>query len=463
MSTPRTGTTKLPCVSPYSRPTGSRSTEAKSSGLSTWILLSACLGALVPASAVADTLDLADVIQRASQRPAVRAAESRARAAEGAARIESRQAFLPVVDISAAVTVRDEALIQSTPIGDLELVARDNRTATVAIVQPIVDAGRLLYTAPAARQDARAAALSAARTRDVLAAEAAELFLDIVALDARRAATEALIASLQSRLADLDTLTQVGRTLQRDRLRVGLALDDARQGLLVIDSRRRVATAALARAIGSDGDIDVRFDAASSPPPAPTSTAAVDQLLAQSQRRRQDLRALSAQVRATDKRRSGVWAEWIPRVEAQGAWIYDDGAAYDQDYFFQAMVHLRWTPVAAGTRFARSQTLAAQRAALAHELRDAALGVAVEVQSALADYQIAVGELAVASKAVDQADEALRVTAERYRAGRETVSDLLEAEAIVLDRRTRRDIAQVDRWRSHIRLRRATGELADSL
>ncbi|MEM9488094.1 MAG: TolC family protein, partial [Myxococcota bacterium] len=129
--------------------------------------------ALAPASARGESLDLTTVMARAAERPAAQAATERARAARAAVAVERRQAILPAVQVSASYDLRSRALTQTTPIGVFELGARDNRTMSVALVQPVFDASRLLYSVPAARHDARAAELAAERTREDMAAAAA--------------------------------------------------------------------------------------------------------------------------------------------------------------------------------------------------------------------------------------------------------------------------------------------------
>lgn len=423
------------------------------------------IGSLWPTSVEAETLDLQEVMKRAADRPAGAAAEARARAAAAAATVERRLALFPVVRASAGIDHRDRDLSLSTPAGAFPLGGRETWRATVAVVQPILDASRLFYSAPAARHDAQAAELIAARTREALAAEAAELFFDVQVLDARKAATQALIASLENRLSEIASLTEVGRALDRDRLRVSLALDDARHGLRTLDSRRRVVTRALGRAVGSDSPVEPRFDSRVNVPG--TGTMGTGTMTAPAigdlSRQRADLRALNAALEAADRRRAGVWSELIPRVEAQGAWIYDTGALYDDDQLIQVSVNLVWTPVLSFTRSQRADAGAAQRDAVLAELREATRGVAIEVQQALSDREVADSELAVASKSIREAEEALRVTAERYRAGRETIGDVLEAEAILRDRRARGDVARIERWRAHIRLQFANGTLASAL
>ncbi len=71
-----------------------------------------------------------------------------------------------------------------------------------------------------------------------MAAEAGEIFLDVLVIDARLLATEAYIQSLTTRLEEIEAMCDAGRVLAADTLKVRLALDAARQGRLSLREAR---------------------------------------------------------------------------------------------------------------------------------------------------------------------------------------------------------------------------------
>lgn len=400
-------------------------------------------------------LTLAEAMARAAERPRVEAARRRAAGAERAAVAEERSGRWPTVRATAGVTRRDRALELSTPIGSFDFGDRRTETAGLTLIQPLVDPERRLYRAPAARADARAAALAAERRRQVAARTAAEAFLDVLSVDAARAATNAFVAALEARLDETEAQVEAGRALGSDALKVRLALDGALLDRRALDARRRVAVAALGRAVGVAGSVEPQWSAPRRPPPPPPFPAALSRALEE----RPDLVALDQSRRAVELRRRGVRAERWPALELSASWSWQGGSPYEDDAWAEAAVLVSWSPFVAGTRAPRAAALAEEASAVGAELVEARRGVELELRAAYADLDTARGALEVGQSGVRQATETLRVERQRHRAGRVTTNDLLQAEAALREQRTRRDVAALDLVRAWIRLRVALGEV----
>lgn len=413
------------------------------------------LALLTPLAARAEELDLEAAMRRATERPAAQAARDRSRAAEAAASVEKRLALLPTLAARAARHERDRERDLITPIGGFQLGSAGSNALDVELTWPLLDASRLFHEAPARRHEAEAANSAATRTAAALAAEAADLFFDVLSIDARLEANAAFVRSLEARLDEVSAQVEVGRALEADRLRVNLALADARQADLALREARSVAVLALGRATGADGAVEPRFDPSRVPSALPPEAEAVAVAL----ERRADLEALLLQQRAAAKRVGGVAAELVPRLEARGGWHYDDGSGLEPASFFQATLSATWVPFAAGTRPARAAARRAEESALGHEIAELRRGIAVEVRRALSDFRVAGGESELARVGVGEAEETVRVSRARFTEGRETINDLLENEAVLRDRRARLRLATLSRGRSWVALRLATGEL----
>ncbi len=130
-----------------------------------------------PGSPDGETLTLSETVERAALRPRGVAATERAVAAEQAAIAQRRLARWPTVGVAADLTRRDRDFEFNTPIGGFTLGERTSDSTAVEVIQPLLDPPLLLYSAPAARSRAAAAAQQAERTRQELVAEAARSFL----------------------------------------------------------------------------------------------------------------------------------------------------------------------------------------------------------------------------------------------------------------------------------------------
>ncbi len=400
-----------------------------------------------------ERITLAEALRLGAARPRVEAAESRARAALLGARAERRAGLWPTLSLGAGLSERDRTLLLATPIGSFPFQPARAEELAVSLTQPLFEPSRQLYAAPAARAEAESAGLAAARSRQAAAAEAAEAFLGVLAVDAALSSTEALIDSLDAGLRETEARVEAGRVLESEALKVRLALDSALQNRLALTERRAVATRGLGRAVGLDGPVEPTWDgvaAASDPPDLEATVAeAID--------RRPDLAALREQIRALELRRKSVRAERWPSLEAAATWTYSTGTPFEQTEWVEGRVGLRWAPFRSGTVAPRAAAAAERIAALEADYREAARGVELELAAALAEIATARGAVEVGERGIAQATETVRVERERYQAGRITANDLLEAESALRRETTRRELARLDEVRAGIRLELALG------
>lgn len=401
-----------------------------------------------------DSITLEEAMARAVDRPAVEAAFARAEAARLGAVATRRSGLLPRIAVGGSVLERDRALDLVTPIGSFEFGAARDESAALTLSQPLFDPAVQRYAAPAADSTARAALLAAGRAGEEAAAEAAGVFLSVLAVDAALRSTESFITSLEANLAEAGARVEAGTVLEADALKVRLALTDARQQELVLRQRRRVAVADLARAVGSDRPVEPRWRSLAGEIVVPAAEEAIEEAVS----RRADLAALAERLKALELERKAVRAEALPRLEAGAAWTWSSGSAFAQDNWFEGSLHLSWSPFASGTRGPRAAATGREEAALSAELTETRRAVALEVRSALAELETAIGGLAARRVGVEQAAETLRVDQERHRVGRLTTNDLLEAEANLRRQQTLRDVAELDLVRARVRLRLAMGE-----
>jgi outer membrane protein TolC len=360
---------------------------------------------------------------------------------------------MPALGLSASTEGRDRELELQTPIGSFPFGADNFESAGVEIRQPVLDPARLLHANPATRDEARAQRLGAERARQTLAGAAASAYLEVLAIDARRGATQALIESLGNRLAEVTARVDEGRALRVDALKIRQALERAELERLALDESRAVALLALAQSVGSADPVQPT----SAPDWLHRSLPEMDEVTSAALERRGDLASFAAAAEAAAKRRAQVRAELIPRLDARASYVWSNGTPYAQESWFEGGLFIRWTPVAAGTRGPRAAALAHERSALERDLAEAVAGLKVEIRSALAELATARDAVEVGRRGVEQALETLRVDTERFDAGRLTTNDLLEAEALLREQRTLFEVARLDVVRAWVRLWLAAG------
>lgn len=394
-----------------------------------------------------------DAMRLGGMRPAVKAANDLASAAEHVAIAERRAALWPVVGVSTEYTVRDRSLAMETPIGEFPMGEKTNTEAGVKIIQPLLDPARLFYSAPAAKTEAEGKRLEAERVQRRTSAYAAYSFLNVHAIDARIDSTSAYIESLESRLRETGEKAHAGLALEADVLKVRLAYDKAKQNRSELVRMRDVAIADLARAtnLPEKAEPDAAPDMLAWDPP-PSGDA-----IKKAVENRSDLAAMQKAVGALEKRRSAVGAESWPKLEASVTWAWNENSPYTENEYVQGAVSLKWTPFEAGTRGPRSAAFSANIRAMKNELDEAKRQVEIEVKSAIASIENAREAFHVAERGVEQAAETLRMERVRRLEGRSTTNDLLEAEAQLRENRTMRELSRLDVTQSWVKLWEAHG------
>ena len=416
-------------------------------------------------------LTLEETVERAVNRPRARAADARTAAAHARAVAERRAAILPTVGLAFDLKRRDRDFDFSTPLGAFVLGERSSSSATVEVVQPLLDPARLFFRSKAARSEAVAAAGEALRTRQLLAAEAVKSFLNLLGIDARLGSTASFIASLEASLVEMEERVEAGQTLEADALKVRLDLESAELDRLRLEGRRRVVAHDLGRTVGYDGPVEPVFDRRE-PNRVESEFDRVESefdrverggaleaegMIADARERRPDVLAVVAQLKALELRAGAVRAERYPRLSARATWVKSDGDPFLPGELIEGGVDVTWKPFAAATRAPRVAALEAEREALEADLAELRRAVEIEVRDAVARLETARFAARVRQRGVELATETLRVERQRNRAGRSTTNDLLDAEAELRRQRTQSELARLDIVRGRFALELAAG------
>lgn len=302
----------------------------------------------------------------------------------------------------------------------------------------IENAGQLLEAA-AATQDATVQSLFLSALQSYYAAQATRAAV-VSATEAERAAGEAFAAA--------DARYGVGVATPADRLQAQTALSQARLNRIRAEGDARNALGALAYALGFAAGQPL---ALAELPPAPATTSFrkdLDALLADAQRRRPDLKAAEAQLRAAEAGIDVARAQGRPTLAVSSAPSWQDqsgglsgtgttrgntlGVTLSVPLFngFDTTYRVR-------SAAAQAEVRAAQRDRLKNQ-------VALDVWKAYQSLGTATQSLATAADLVASAEQSERVARGRYQAGVGTVLDLLTAQSALASARLQRIQAELD-------------------
>lgn len=421
----------------------------------------ACLLFGLPGLATAETL--ADAWRMAVEANSTLGAARSEREAADADHVAAKRLRWPVLDVVGSYTQFQDApvLDLTTPLGQLQAPIWKSDAYVMAgadVSIPLWTSGRLSGAIGAAAAGARGAAALEARTAADLKLAVAEAYIGV--FRARRAlrVAESNVASLRAHADDVQVMYDKEAVPHSDLLAAQVALADATQQRLRAANALRLAMATYNRSVGQP--LDRSADLVDpSPAGAETSGAAIDELTAQAFRRRPELEAIAAQEEGMQQAVRSERAQGLPQIVLRAGYSHLDNVVLDRQDFATVGVGFQWRLFDSGQIQARTSALRSRARAAEQHLADLRSMVALEVETAVLNREEATARVTVATGAVTQADENLRITRELYTAGLGTNTQVLDAEALRVTAMNNRDNAMFDLLVAGYRVTRAIGEL----
>ena len=432
--------------------------------------LSLLLVALVvlPAPAAAqDRLTLTDAIVKArAANPAARAAL----AAEAAAAMRVRQAqgaWLPRVDVIESVQRGDQPVYVFSSLLSQRRFTADhfgadalnhpdaltNHRAAITIGQSLFNSevGTAVRSARIARE---LAAVGRDATDRDLAVETTVAYGRALRAMAALRASQAAVAAAEEDARRARDRRAAGVATEADVLELDVHLAQVKARTIEADADRRVALAALNRAMGEPLDRPYVLDQ----PSVPTAdTEAVMNLEALAMQTRPEARRAGLEQDLARVQHQGARHAFLPQVGWQGGYEWNGAAFADRADGWIVGAEVRVNVFHGFIDRARlgEATHALERASAERESADSA--IRLDVRSAWLRLEAARARVTVGATAVSQARESQRIIRDRYEAGLVGVGDLLRAAQAVLDAELQHTAAQVEVITAAAMLDRAVG------
>jgi outer membrane protein TolC len=250
-----------------------------------------------------------------------------------------------------------------------------------------------------------------------------------------------------------------GVAVQSDLLNAQVRLAARKQELIRAQNNLSLARAELSRAMGISTDKQIEPVEALVERALPEES--LEELEKQAMEMRPDLKRIRSEEAAQEQSVAIAKASFGPRVNAFADWeadhptVVSGGGGNNWIAGIEVQVDL-FQGGARRARLQRERAMQEKVAALKDAARDA---IRLEVDRAYYDLDTARQQVEVAKTAIDQAQESLRITQNRYESGVSTITDLLSAEEAA-------SRSQADYWQtvyryhtSYANLELATGTL----
>ena len=430
-------------------------------------LLLVALAVLQTPAAAQDRLTLTDAIDKArASHPAARAALEAE--AEAGMRVRQAQgAWLPRVDVIESVQRGDQPVYVFSSLLSQRRFTEDhfganalnhpaaltNHRAAITIWQSIFssEVGTAVRSARVARE--LGAVDRDATDRDLAVETTVAYGRALSAVTALRASQAAVAAAEEDARRARDRRA-AGVATEADVLELEVHLAQVKARTIEADADRRLALAALNRAMGEPPDRAYVLDL----PPAPAAhTEELTSLEALAMQTRPEARRAGLQQNLARVQHQGARQAFLPQVGWQGGYEWNGADFSDRAGAWMVGAEVRVNVFHGFIDRARltEAAHAVERASAERESADAA--IRLDVRSAWLRLDAARARVNVGATAVSQARESQRIIRDRYEAGLVGVGDVLRAAQAVLDAELQHTTAQVDVITAAAMLDRAVG------
>jgi len=379
----------------------------------------------------------------------------------------ARAARLPRVGIEAGYTRYgdDLRLTAARRNGELGVFGDNILTADLVLRLPLYSGGRLTA-------EMRAAELLEASAGQRLARSKGDLVYNVSSLYYGQLAQMRLIESLSfsaetlaGQLKRVNALIAGRKAAKVDALRTEVKLADIRQRLLREKNSLAVQRQALLNLMGA-GQAGDDFALAGDLQPPTREARSFETLAASALERRPDARAARTEFEAQAARVEAARAGYRPTLNLVGAMgnrimghptQHPAGLSSNDD---AARIGITFEmPLYDGGRTgARVDEENAKLGAQRERLTRLQLQIRLEVETAYTNLASALERLASTGKAIDLANESLRIEQEKYALSRGTAQDVLDAQSALLEAQTNHIRALADANAAAAQLALATGE-----
>ncbi len=437
------------------------------------LILSQRMACCSERSAYPSALSLAQAVEIAlRENPVLSAAQSQVEIAEQRI-VQGRAGLLPRLNVSEGFQrSNNPPQVFSSKLNQENFTAEDfaidrlnqpnaiNDFATnLTATWPLFDGGLSWHGWQQAKIGREAAGQAFERARQEVVARTSIAYAGVLLARENQSVVEAAVATARAHLSTVETRYGSGLTVKSDWLQAQVRLADLEQQKLQAQSHIEVARSALNAAMGIPDsvrfELSDRLEAEGSPPDA------LESWLAAARERRAELKELELREAMALEEIGKARAGHLPNLDLVGNYQihtedFDESA---DSYSVGAVVSFNlFSGLAPSAKVAETRAAHRQVQALRRQMQNQ---VFLEVRQAYSQAESACQRVGVTRQAVGQAEEALRIVANRYGVGLLTIVELLGAEAALQQARTLQALAAHDVTVSKTRLRLAAGMLTE--
>jgi outer membrane protein len=375
---------------------------------------------------------------------------------------QARADFLPKFTTSYGYTRFNEPGVVVNPAtGQLVVTAENYFSWTTAVSQPIFTGFALLSTYRLAQLGIDQSELELTQERLDLALQVKQAYFNVLIADK---AVEVAQKDVESRTSNANvarSFYNVGMIPINDLLKAEVELANSEQNLVKAKSAAQVTRSAfntvLARPMNEPVELE---DILTYTPEKGTYEGYVKTALSN----RPEIKILDVNLLQTDQQVRLAKSKYYPQVslnyqyakEGETA-VVEGGNPLTEPNAWQVTALVNWTFWDWGKTYYSTKEQESKKRELIQTKADVEDGIRLQVKQALQDLDVAAKNVPTTIKAVEQAEENLRVNEERYKAQVTTITEVLDAQTLLTQARSNYYQALYDHNLAKARLERALG------
>lgn len=393
----------------------------------------------------------------------IQANQSQVSAAE-ADLLVAKAGRLPAVSASAAITQFDEAPAfdfggAGVPAALPLFGGESMKMADARVTLPLYTGGQLRNGIDAAEAMLNVRQRQSASSIQDTKLAVARHYINVLRAQSALAVAESTVNSLSAHVRDVDDMFKSGSIARNDYLAAAVSLADSEQRKLQARNRLDLANAVYNRAVGRPLDAPVQLDGELPGINANLDLTSPETLTHIALQNRDELASLDATAEAYRFRSASARASSRPQLGLTGGYVALQNDFLNRDEFWMVGVGVQWSLFDGGQARKRASALSYRAQAARQQRNNLSSLVELEVRQAWLRLNETTERQRLTERAVEQAEENLRVVRDRYRNGEGTNTEVLDAEVLRSISRSNYDNADFDAKLALYELARGVGQL----
>lgn len=344
-------------------------------------------------------------------------------------RKEAFTKYFPEVSAGASAFKTHNDMIQYNVLDMFTLgIINKGKAAGIWALQPIFAGGQIVNGNKLAKVGEEVARIRKEQSADLVQLQTETLYWQLATLKAEKRTVESAITTLDSLTRQVNAAVEAGIVTRNDLLKVELKRNGYRADLVDLDNGIELMKRLLAQemGLGANAKADIEESVPEAVPAYPSdlyinSSDALGQTT--------DHRLLEKNVEAKQLEKKMETGSHLPQVGVGAGWFYHD--VFEQNHNFGGIMISVSVPISGwwgGSHAMKRKALEVENAR--QELENLSQKLEIEMSDKWDNLTAAHRKMTIASEAIGQSKENLRLSQAYYDAGMNTITDVLDAQTL---------------------------------